>query len=507
MPMTIKSKLVDPRGRDIHLQVVTDGYENPITGHRTSRDKLSANRTKAVAPSTDRQTYEDIYFGDDLGARMVDELIEDMTRKWFRLQVTMADDADAETNVEAANGMMTALRELKAKTAVKEAMTWARVYGGSLIFIGADDGGSSLESMAEPLRENAIRDIKFLDVFDRWDIDIAQEYTDPLNPKFGQPELYRVQSNELSRGGAAEVSYLIHESRTLRFDGVRVNKRRRLQNDGWHDSAYIRVQEVLSDFSISWSSAAQLLADFAPMIFKSPGLDMALAQDGSGNLVTSRLQQIDLYRSTVRMMPIDEGEELARQVTPVSGMDGLLAAFILRLCAAARMPVTKLFGQSPAGLNTTAEGDLSFWYDRVEAHQEDDIADQLRRLVDLLWLSRTGPTGGVEPKSWDLEFEKLWQMSQLEEAQARKTQSETDNNYIDSGVLMPEEVSRSRFGGDRYSYETQLDLEARAEAEQEPQPEPEPEPMAMPFPANPAQIPMPFRELGPDDEPDPDPII
>jgi phage-related protein (TIGR01555 family) len=283
-----------------------------------------------------------------------------------------------------------------------------------------------------------------------------------------------------TRGQADFQEMLIHESRTVRFDGVRVNKRRLARNGGWHDSAYIRIKKVLADFDLSWSSMSHLLADFAPMIFKMPGLEFVLGQDGD-NIALKRMQLMDLYRSTVRMMPIDEGEELERKVTPVTGMDGLLALLILRLCAAAKMPVTKLFGQSPAGLNTTAEGDLSFWYDRAESHQERDLKDQLSRIIKLFWLSKSGPTRGVEPASWGLKFNKLWQMSELEESQARKNQSETDNNYIDSGVLMPDEVAQSRFGGDAYSFETQLDMEMR-DTEAEPEPEPEPERM-MPFPA------------------------
>lgn len=489
MSMTFESKVLDHRGRTLRLQVVRDGWENPVTGHRTSRDKTAANQIQATPPSTQYQIYEDIYHGDDLGARIVDELVEDMTRKGYRLNVTMRDDADSEENVEAANGMVAALKKLKAKAAIKDALRWAQVFGGSLIFVGADDGGGTgVEAMAQPLRENAIRDIKFLKVFDRWDLEVASEYSDPNNiEKLGEPETYRVQNLSSTTGSTVVDNLIIHETRVLRFDGVRVNQRRMLRNNGWHDSVYIRIQEVLSEFGISWSSASQLLADFAPMILKSPGLDLSLAQDGD-NVVLSRLQQLDMYRSTVRMMPIDGDEDLARQVTPVTGMDGLLTAFILRLCAAARMPVTKLFGQSPSGLNTTAEGDLSFWYDRVEGHQSDDLEDPLTRLIDLLWLSKTGPTGGVVPKSWDLEFEKLWQMSILEESQARKNQSETDNNYIDSGVLKPDEVATSRFGGDRYSFETQLDREAREQDALEL--EAETESMAMPFPSGPAQLPQ-----------------
>ena len=220
------------------------------------------------------------------------------------------------------------------------------------------------------------------------------------------------------------------------------------------------------------------------MIFKSKGISDTLAMDGIG-VVLDRLQQLDMCRSTVRMVPIDDTEEMMREATPLSGMDSTLALFILRLCAAARMPVTKLFGQSPSGLNTTAEGDLSFWYDRVGAQQDSDLRGQLERLIDLLWLAKDGPTGGVVPQSWALDFESLWQMSQLEEVQARKTQMETDNGYIDTGVLMADEVARSRFGGDRYSFETQLDEDLRAEENEEPEPEPEPEPPMVPIPQPP----------------------
>jgi phage-related protein (TIGR01555 family) len=353
-------------------------------------------------------------------------------------------------------------------------MTWAQVFGGAIVFIGADDGGGDdIESMAKPLRENSIRSIKFLEVYDRWDVDIETEYNDPLQEKFGQPETYRLRSSGSVRGTASAPEMVIHETRTIRFDGVRVNRRRLLRNNGWHDSVYLRINQVLADFGLSWSSASHLLADFAPMIYSTPGLSKSLAQDGSKTIL-DRMTAMDMCRSTVRMIPVDAGETLERKATPLSGMPELLALFILRMCAAARMPVTKLFGQSPSGLNTTAEGDLAFWYDRVESQQDADLRKQLEYLIKLLWLAKEGPTGGVEPESWALDFEKLWQLSQLEEVQARKTQSETDATYIDTGVLTEDEVARSRFGGDRYSYETQLDEETRAEEAEEPEPEPPP---------------------------------
>ena len=95
MGSAAKSRIVDVNGN--HLRIVhNDGWENIITGHRTTRDKTTGTRIQPVAPNTDRQTVEDIYHGDDLGARIVDELVGDMMRKWIRLTVSMADDAEAD---------------------------------------------------------------------------------------------------------------------------------------------------------------------------------------------------------------------------------------------------------------------------------------------------------------------------------------------------------------------------------------------------------------------------
>jgi len=98
MAFAHQSKIVDSRGR--HLRVVHgDGWENAYTGHGTTRDKLTAGQIQPVAPSTDWQTWDDLYHGDDLAARIVDELVDDMMRKWIRLQVTMREDGDADADV------------------------------------------------------------------------------------------------------------------------------------------------------------------------------------------------------------------------------------------------------------------------------------------------------------------------------------------------------------------------------------------------------------------------
>lgn len=370
---------------------------------------------------------------------------------------------DAEEKMAVGKKMLQKLSALEAQTRFYEAEVWAQVFGGSLMFLGIDDGGVGDDSMAEPLDEKKIKSFDFLSVFDRWDIDVYSWYRDPRHEKFGLPETYRIRQTASAGGTDSPFSnQIVHETRTIRFDGALVNRRRRIRNAGWADSVYIRMSDVIRDFASAWGGAAHLLQDFAQAVFKMKGLAAAMAADKEG-LVLKRMQIMDLSRSVARAVPIDaDGEELTRQSTPISGMPEMLDRFALRLAAAARMPVTLMMGQSPSGLNATGDNDVRNFYDYIKGRQVRDHLPKLNRIIHLLFLTANGPTAGEEPKNWSVVFNPLWQLDELQLATMRKTQSDTDVAYVNAQVLTPEEVAMSRFGGDAYSVETTLDSDQRA---------------------------------------------
>ena len=81
--------------------------------------------------------------------------------------------------------------------------------------------------------------------------------------------------------------------------------------------------------------------------------------------------------------------------------------------------------------------------------------------MELLFLSKEGPTGGKIPEIWDLRFAPLWQMTEAESAELRNKQADTDVKYLQAGVVLPEEIGLSRFRPEGWSAETQIDREAR----------------------------------------------
>ena len=144
-----------------------------------------------------------------------------------------------------------------------------------------------------------------------------------------------------------------------------------------------------------------------------------------------------------------------------------LDRFMMRLSSTARVPVTVLFGRSPAGMNATGQSDLDNFYNEIKASQRSQLRPRLTRLIRLLMLSRKGPTNGKDVDSWEVKFNPLEQQSPLEEAQEYNERATADSTYVRDGVLLPEEVAQSRFTEVGYSRQINIDEDLRRKEETE----------------------------------------
>lgn len=460
----------------------TDGWANLTTGLGDAlRDKRLTNAFTTSVVSWAQA--EDLYRGDELAARIAELLPADMTRQGWEVVVEGDKDAGKDINQ--------ALKALGVVEKFRQAETWARVFGGAILLMGPLDGSQDL---TQPLDEEHLDALEYLNLFDMREAIGVAWYGDPQAPKYGETVMYRlqpltlsfssgfeltlreqekqgkyspmqVQEKGLGSNGSMTMIRYVHASRVLRFEGTKLTRRLERSQWGWGDSIYTRLVDEVRDFQASFDSASVLVQDFAQGVFKMAGLAEAIA-GGQQSLVLARLTAMDLARSVVRATVVDkEGEDFERKSTPVTGLAELLDKFMLKISAATGYPVSLLFGQAPAGMDATGESDIRLYYDKVKGEQVRIFAPPLERLVSLLLRSKQGPTKGTEPESWSLKFHPLWQLDDVQKATARKTQADADVAYVNAGVLMPEEVAASRFGGDEYSFETQLveaDPEKRA---------------------------------------------
>uniref|UniRef100_A0A6M3J7U8 Anti-CBASS protein Acb1-like N-terminal domain-containing protein n=1 Tax=viral metagenome TaxID=1070528 RepID=A0A6M3J7U8_9ZZZZ len=452
-----------------------DGWANMATGLGYSRDKRTWGQYLDVALLDDDQV-ENLYAGDDLAARIVDALPEHALRGGF--DVVYAGDNDDVTDIR--RQIEQELKRVDAMEKVASALCWGRLYGGGALLLGADDGSGDTDG---PLDDLTVTRLRFLNDLERRDLRPYSWYDDPREQDYGHPEIYELTPIGYSRSGGVTIT-TIHESRLIATYGQRTPRRYRQRNSGWPLSVLQRVHEVLRDFEQVFGSVGNMLLDCSQGILSQKGLIRAIGAMGAA-AIEARMASIDTYRASNRMLVLDaDGETFSYIERGFAGVDALLGLFMLRMASAARMPVTVLFGRSPAGLNATGESDLETWYAEVMSYQEHVVMPMIERIVRIIAVS----LGSPDPESWSVTFPSLWIEGPKATAERSKIVADRDVAYISAQVYEPEEVALARSSGldaeiviDEDSRRAQLDMDrSKAWEEEEPEPETEVEPETEP---------------------------
>lgn len=364
----------------------------------------------------------------------MDAPVEDAFRRGWEIS-TSSDDTLKEKLIDEAD-------RLNVEESIIQALTWERLYGGAGIFLGADDG----RSVTSPLDESRVTQLHFLQVYDRWELTPHRFYQDPLSPKFGLPEIYRVSPRAMVSAGRANM--LIHESRLVICRGRVTTKTALIQNQHWGQSVLVRAFDSVKKYGGALSSVLALLADASQGVYKIKNL-AEIIRGGKGELLKMRMEAVDTVRSVINAIVLDaDGESYERVATPLTELSNIIDRFKLDVASAAGMPVTKLFGQAPAGLNATGESDMRIWYDSVAQFQRRRAKPAIERILKLILKARLGPTGGIEPEKWGVKFPSPWSPTEKEQAEIDKIHAETDAIYVDLQTLTPAQVARARHSGD-----------------------------------------------------------
>lgn len=441
-----------------------DGFMSSITGLNDSYRDKTRTFVPYDDPPLDIQTCATLYRGSDLGERIAKALPDKALKQGFGL-ASKNGDLDPNEMQEQAKEVLAEADRIGLRDKVFEADVWGRVFGFGGIVIGATGSGPP----DEPLDEERATSLDWIMVVDRREMIPDAYYVDPASKKFGEIEFYRITpvtgfgpESEARAKALASLGLRIHETRVERFGGTLTSRRDRIENAGCDHSVYQRVQKVLQQTDNNWDSVCQLMADMSQGVFWIQGLIKMLAQGNEAEMLT-RMQALDKGRSTARAIVLDaEREKFERVATPMGGVDEVIMRTWQRLAAAAEMPLTVLFGVSPAGMNATGESDVRLWYDSVQSHREKRLAPRLIRILRLL--SKT--LGHKAPESWEVSWPSLWQMTAPEQADYRLKTVQADDIEIKNGTVLPEEVALTRYcNGDEFNGgKLQLDMDARKTA-------------------------------------------
>jgi phage-related protein (TIGR01555 family) len=386
-----------------------DSLTNLVSRMGTERDK--AAHSVYAAPLLSDEQIAAAYRGAWLPRKIVDIPALDSCRKWRNWQA----DEKAIEAIEAEE------KRLHVRGKVLEARTKARLYGGAAILIGTGEQDLSQELNLDGIGAGGI---KYLTVLARRQLNSGEIERDPASEWFNRPSKYT-----LANQSGAQVE--IHPSRLVIFHGAAVadDDIGHALNQGWGDSVLVAVLDAIKNADSTAANIASLVFEAKIDIIRVPNFMQNLGDESYKQKILERYTLANTAKGINGTLMLDKEEEYESKTASFATLPDILAQFLQITAGAADIPVTRLLGQSPAGLNSTGESDLRNYYDRISAMQEIEMTPAMFRLDEALIRSATGG----RDKSIYYTWSPLWQMSEKEKADVFKTKADAARALAGNG--------------------------------------------------------------------------
>lgn len=364
---------------------------------------------------------EAAYRSNWLCGMVVDTVAQDMTRAGIDFQ-------SDEIAPEEAAKLHAAFERMRIWSALGDGIKWGRLYGGCVVVMLID--GQRLNT---PLNPDTVREGQFkgLVALDRWQVTpTLHELVTEFGPDLGKPKFY-----DVAVSAQALIGERIHYSRVVRIDGLDLPWRQRLAENGWGQSVLERLWDRVIAFDSTTEGAAQLVYKAHLRTIKIPQFREMVAMGGPAlEGLIKQLQFMRSMQSNEGLTVLDGGDEFETHQYSFTGLPDLMEKFAEQLSGATQIPLVRLFGQSPGGMNSSGESDLRTYYDNVSQQQDQKLRPGVAAILDLIHRSELG---SPLPEGTEFEFVPLWQMTDEQKANVAKTKTDAVVAAEGAAIISP----------------------------------------------------------------------
>lgn len=399
------------------ISFVRDGLANLVSRMGTDRDK-AAHSYYAEVILDDHQLLN-AYRGSWLPRKIVDVPALDSCRKWRDWQA----DAEQIEKIEAEE------KRLNVRGKVLEARTKARLWGGAAIIIGTGD-----ERPEEPLDVERVKagGIKYLTVVTRRELTAEDIERDPASEFYGRATHYQLAV----KSGAP---LRIHASRLVIFHGAQVADEDMNPHRGWGESVLTAALSAVKNADASAGNIASLIFEAKVDIIRVPGFMENLSDPEYERRILQRYTLANTGKGINGTLILDKDEEYESKTTSFSNLHEILDRFLQIVAGAADIPLTRLLGTSPGGLNSTGEHDTKNYYDRIAAMQSIEMQPAMYRLDECLIRSALGG----RPKDVWYRWAPLEQMNEREIAEIGEKNATIIEKLHQTGLFSQEALAKA----------------------------------------------------------------
>lgn len=326
---------------------------------------------------------------------------------------------------------------------IQQALTVARLHGGSAIIAGVRAGGNANPELPLDVSRVGKDGLRYLFVASRHQLSAPQGMeTDPESDFFGQPALYEMR---FARG----TTLRIHPSRVFPFHGAPLPPGMAslsALDAFWGDPLLVSLKSAIDNAEVSQAAVATLLHEMKQDVISIPGLTEQISTEENEAVVAARIEAINRFKSMFNALLLDGGgengegkEEWETRQLSFAQHPELLRQFLGIVAGAADIPVTRLMGEAPGGLNSTGKGEQDDFDRMISARQGAEIKPNLLRLDEILLRSSLGS----RPPEVYWEFAPLRPVDETKASENEKREAETVEIYQRTNLLPAEALAKA----------------------------------------------------------------
>lgn len=397
---------------------LVDKLINALTGQGTQKDKAS-HIVRQFTPH-DTGTLLTFYRDSRVAANVVDLPAKDATKNGVQWSASAEEISKLEAHA----------KKHKLFLRLMQLIQVARLTGGGAIYIGTG------QPATQPMDIEAIGQdgLKFLTLFDKDKVNGVEVIYNPESPYHNSYEYYDVQAGQ-------DTPFRVHASRLARLSGVPLPAVSNVvtTTQGWGDSILDSLIEQCNGIDSTFGNMVQMVFEGKIDVLGIPDLmnnTMGGADSAYNKALFSRLQTFAMAKGMYGLGVKDAAETFETKSPNYTGVADLVTLMLQIFCGlAGPIPMTKLFGMSPAGLNSTGEGDYDNYKDFIRTFQTMELDPQIETLMDVFIRSALGS----RPEEIYYEWRELEKPDQKELAEIGDKLSQIMDR-INKMNLYPEEV-------------------------------------------------------------------
>jgi phage-related protein (TIGR01555 family) len=379
-----------------------DSLQNFVLGIGVGTGNAASQNTYGFNPITRIRTQlEWMYRGSWLPGALVDVVADDMTREGVELAGEMEPDEKEEIEELAT--------QLYIWERVAQTIKRARLYGGCVAVLLVRG-----QNYSTPFKVETVGPGQFagLLVLDRWMVDPSlNDLITDIGPHMGLPRFYTVDEAAPALRGQK-----IHYSRVLRMVGDELPYWQATTENLWGMSVLERPFAIVSQYDAATAGASQMVSKSYLRYFKVEKYRDIMGGLGGPNAMIGLQNMV----ATMRMFASNEGisiidtkdEMVTTQATNFTGMAEILLQLAQQISGAAQIPLIRLLGQSPGGLNSTGDSDVKTYNDGIKRRQQ-HITVPMTMIYRCMAQSLGIDVGG----GFHVKFRPLWQMDETQKSE------------------------------------------------------------------------------------------